>query len=64
MQRVTKTSAQLRGSRSVPWNKYFVAARPTCHSQHLSYKQSLKDVHLPSALDQARFDDDIAVGVT
>ena len=33
----------------------------TC--QHLSYKQSLKDVHLPSALEPSRFDDDIAVRV-
>ena len=30
-------------------------------SQHQSYQQELKDVHLPSALAQSKFDHDIAV---
>ena len=29
--------------------------------QHQSYAESLKDVHLPSALDLTKFDHDIAV---
>lgn len=60
---VVRKSPLPKGSRFVCYKNRCDGVGVTCDYQHLSHKQTLKDVHLPSALEQTRFDDDIAVSV-